>query len=149
MTKNNQKAYTLVMLMHQAQQLIPHCNIIMSQNATRAILLMLCIHCLRHTQMVHTKLYIPLMCGGKPPNLQQLFQKISNKKPLFAGEKHKLNVDIKYYMTLLSPWTLQQSTTQHAPKELLSKHSITYLDFCKFVEELDLKFTTNKQTPIV
>ena len=42
-------------------------------------------------------------------------------------------------MTLLSPWTLQQSTTQRAPTELLPMHGTTYLDFCKFVEELDGK----------
>ena len=92
-----------------------------------------------HTQMVRTKLFIPLLCGGKPPNLQRLFQKISNKEPLLAREKHKLDRGIKYYMTLLSPWTLQQSTTQRAPTELLPMHGTTYLDFCKFVEELDGK----------
>ena len=92
-----------------------------------------------HMQMVRSKLFIPLLCGGKPPNLQRLFQKISKKQPLLTGEKRKLDRGIKYYMTLLSPWTLQQSATQRAPTELLPMHGTTYLDFCKFVEELDGK----------
>ena len=62
-----------------------------------------------HMQMVRSKLFILLLCGGKPPNLQRLFQKISKKQPLLTGEKRKLDRGIKYYMTLLSPWTLQQS----------------------------------------
>ena len=87
-----------------------------------------------HTQMVRTKLFIPLLCGGKLPNLQQVYQKIRNKQPLLAGEKHKLDRGIKYCMNLLSLWTLQQSTTQLAPTKLLPMHGTTYLDFCKFVE---------------
>ena len=30
------------------------------------------------TKIVNTKIDIPLLCGEKPPNLQQLFQKIGN-----------------------------------------------------------------------
>ena len=92
-----------------------------------------------HMQMVRRKLFIPLLCGGKPSNLQRLFHKISKKQPLLTGEKRKLDQGIRYYMTLLSPWTLQQSATQRAPTELLPMHGTTYLDFCKFVEELDGK----------
>ena len=44
-----------------------------------------------HTQMVRTKLFIPLLCGEKPPNLQQLFHKIRNKQPLLAEDKCKLD----------------------------------------------------------
>ena len=75
-----------------------------------------------HQQRVRSKLYIPALSGGRPPDFRALIDESNFELKLYdrLGGKSRKSIQkaVEYYLTLLLPWKLQSDSKIRAVGEL-------------------------------
>jgi hypothetical protein len=93
---------------------------------------------------MRSKFYIPCIAGGRPPDfriLDHLKDSVDGVVIPFSREEvTSLNRSALFYLTILSPWTLQANPAKREKGELLPSDGTKFDDFVSFMEHLDGKF---------
>ena len=65
-------------------------------------------------------------------------EKITDLNALTKTTRTSVTIAARYYMTLLSPWTLQdKDNAQRMPGELIPVDGTTYQDFVDFMKKMN------------
>ena len=60
-----------------------------------------------HLQQVRSKMYIAVLAGGPPPEMKVFDEYITELSDLSSKTRNTVTNAARFYLTLLSPWTLQ------------------------------------------
>jgi len=92
---------------------------------------------LTHTQRIRSKQFIPVLAGGPPPSFRYLDRPDRSFAEANETARKELQRAARYFLTLLSPWTLQGDPTELKEGELLPRHGTSWVNFTEFIRELD------------
>ena len=90
-----------------------------------------------HTQRIRSKFLVPLLTGMPPPRLKQLDCTTLGYSNSTDSGKAELEKGARFYLILLSPWTLQSAARIPLPGELVPESGTSWESFAKFMERLD------------
>ena len=83
-----------------------------------------------HLQQVRSKMYIAVLAGGPPPEMQIFDEDITDLTQLSTKTRNSVANAARYYLTLLSPWTLQENNkSTRSLGELIPVDGTSYDDF--------------------
>ena len=89
-----------------------------------------------HVQKIRSKFYIPLLAGSQPPNIN--FFNVNNTTFSTLSESNQAEARrcALYYMTLLTPWTLQTNLNRNKG-ELIPIYGTSWNDFTNHMQKLN------------
>jgi hypothetical protein len=89
-----------------------------------------------HEQCMRSKHFIPGIAGGRPPDFC-ILDHAKDDIPFTKKQVTILNESALFYMTILSPWTLQQNPSHRIAGEMIPMDGTDYRAFTAFMGRLD------------